>query len=141
LQIWNEESQTSKKFALNLNSSDLFVLRMGLLIYIYIKKHNRVSAGFRVDRVLPGQILDRFFHQPGPVPASGQPGPRLTWQAGPDFKTMVYSKAVSSAAFKLWTDEKFSFTTHSRLEFSIHIKKKSKIQKQYCVSSYLKVEG
>jgi len=38
------KSQTSKKLVLNLNSSDTFVLRMGLLIYIYI--NNQVSARF-----------------------------------------------------------------------------------------------
>ena len=36
----------------------------------------------RVDCVLQGQIPGQFFHQPAPVPAPGQPGPRSTRRAG-----------------------------------------------------------
>jgi hypothetical protein len=44
-----------------------------LYIYIYILKNIAESqSGFPgltrwIDRVLPGQIPDRFFHQPDPV--------------------------------------------------------------------------
>jgi hypothetical protein len=50
------------------------------------------QPGHRVDP--PGQpghtgfFLPPFFHQPGPVPAPGRPGPGSTRWAGPGFKTM-----------------------------------------------------
>jgi hypothetical protein len=51
------------------------------------------QPGHRVDP--PGQpghtgfFLPPFFHQPGPVPALGRPGPGSTRRAGPGFKTIV----------------------------------------------------
>jgi hypothetical protein len=43
----------------------------------------------RVDRVSPGQFPSGFLPQPGPVPGSGQPGPKSTRWAGPGFKTLL----------------------------------------------------
>jgi hypothetical protein len=62
-------------------------------MYIY-NKRGRVSVrftgspGFRVDRVSPDQLPDRFLLRPGLVPDPGWPGPGSTRRAGPDFKTM-----------------------------------------------------
>jgi hypothetical protein len=51
------------------------------------------QPGHRVDPLgQPGHtgfFLPLFFHQPGPVPAPGRPGPGSTRRAGPGFKTMV----------------------------------------------------
>jgi hypothetical protein len=58
--------------------------------FVYIKKKDRVSAGFtRVDRVSPGQLPGGFLLGPGPVPGPGRPGPGSTRRAGPGFKTML----------------------------------------------------
>jgi hypothetical protein len=66
---------------------------------VLVKKKNKKkqkSTGLSpgLDRVLPGQpghtgfFLPPFFHQPGPVPAPGRPGPGLTRRAG--FQNYVY---------------------------------------------------
>ena len=39
-----------------------------------------------------GFFLPSFFHQPGPVPAPGRPGPGSTRRAEPGFKTMPMMK-------------------------------------------------
>jgi len=78
--------------------------------FVYIKKKDRVSAGFtRVDRVSPGQLPGGFLLGPGPVLGPGRPGPGSagsrvdppgrsgfqnygpgsTRRAGPGFKTML----------------------------------------------------
>jgi len=45
----------------------------------------RPAGSSRSYRVFPSP----FFHQPGPVPAPDRPGPGLTRQARPGFKTML----------------------------------------------------
>ena len=98
-------------------------------IYTYIKKHPgfiRVSSGSigsRVDRVLPGQILGWFFHQPGLVPTPDQPGPGSTRRAGPGFKTMLAAEnppheVISSR----WKEEE---------EDLIHVKITKKTHRNY----------
>jgi hypothetical protein len=47
------------------------------------------GSNHRVDWVLPGQFPNGSFHQPGPVPAPGQPDPESTCRPGPGFKTLV----------------------------------------------------
>jgi len=47
----------------------------------------RVNPSGRLGHT--GSWLFLFFLQPGPVPASGRPGPGLTCRAGPGFKTMI----------------------------------------------------
>jgi hypothetical protein len=53
------------------------------------RERDRVSAGFRVDRVFPGQLPGGFLLRPGPVPSPGRPGPGSTRRAGLGFKTVL----------------------------------------------------
>jgi hypothetical protein len=77
----------TKKVKLKMTSLNIY-------IYIYITAAGSQlgllgSTGSRVDRVLPGQFPNGSFHQPGPVPAPGQPGPGSTRRARPGFKTLL----------------------------------------------------
>jgi len=67
------------------------------VVLVKKNKSQRVATGFLTGffRVSPpgqpghtGSWLMLFFHQPGPVPAPGRPGPRSTRLAGPGFKTL-----------------------------------------------------
>jgi len=81
----------------------------------------------RVSRVDPagqpdhtGFFLPPFFHQPGPVPDPGRPGPGSTRRAGPGFKTMVscvYKYLCLSSVHYLLSSPKQLNTCLLRLPF------------------------
>lgn len=72
--VWQQKTKTVTFYTYKSAGSHLGLLRL---------------IGFRVDRVLPSQFLNRFFYQPGPVPASGQLGPGSTRRVGLNFKIII----------------------------------------------------
>jgi len=62
-----------------------------------------------------GSWLMLFFHQPGPVPAPGQPGPGSTRRAGPGFKTLMRSLLKNHLQWCVDTS-----TTNRMIEFISH---------------------
>jgi len=87
------------------------------------QKSTGLQPGLAGSTGLPGQLghtgffLPLFFLQPGPVPASGRPGPGSARQAGPGFKTMLSlvglvrvssHSSASRASFVLIFDSHFT---------------------------------
>ena len=75
------------------------------------KKRDRVSAGFRVNRVSLSQLPSGFLLRLGSVPGPGRLGPGSTRQAGSGFKTMVPLSTIQDRSFKkaLFGGEPFFF--------------------------------